>query len=174
MQNTTGMAKSRGRASGCLIQFLVLVVAGYWLISWLLQRAQMAGNAATHAANSAPGIIDRWAQSKDPTATPREIVQRASAATQEKINECLRDIAHGSEVFRSRMPACANSSGNALEQCIYHRVLYDDEAALAQAYGCSRHYQDEVDTLGKTSLYVLLKSQICGIGQWVGLEVCRQ
>jgi hypothetical protein len=51
-------------------------------------------------------------------------------------------------------------------------VLYDDNVALTQGYSCSRQYQDQVDTVAKTGVAVWLKSKVCGIGQWIGLNGC--
>jgi hypothetical protein len=67
---------------------------------------------------------------------------------------------------------CANSTGQAFEQCMYKRVLYDDNVALTQGYSCSRQYQDQVDTLARTGVSVWLKSKVCRIGQWIGLSGC--
>ena len=129
----------------------------------LWQRAQDAANKAAH----------QYADSKDPTAFSREATARAVAATQASINSCLSAIAHSDDTLRQRMPVCANLSGKPFEQCMYSNVLYDDNTALTQAYACSRQYQGEVDTIGKSGAYVWLKGQVCGIGQWIGLRVCQ-
>lgn len=126
------------------------------------------------AQEGAKKVADRYAQSKDPTASTREATDRAVAATQAAINSCLSAIAHSDDTLRSRMPVCANLSGKPFEQCMYSKVLYDDNTALTQAYACSRQYQGEVDTLGRAAAYVWLKGQVCGIGQWIGLKVCQQ
>ncbi|HEY2035734.1 MAG TPA: hypothetical protein VGG96_01885 [Steroidobacteraceae bacterium] len=115
----------------------------------------------------------KWAQSKDPTANARETADRAAAATQAQINSCLSAVAHSDDKLRARMPACANTTGKPFEQCMYKSVLYDEPMALTQGYSCSRHYQEEVDTLGKAGAYVWLKSKVCGIGQWLGLKACQ-
>jgi|SRR5579863_3247931 len=68
-------AKSRGGGSGCFMRFLVLIVVGYLLISWIprcaQQAPQMAANTARQAArgvvsaaadavsNSGRGLLDR-------------------------------------------------------------------------------------------------------------------
>lgn len=114
----------------------------------------------------------KWAQSKDPTANARETAARAAADTQAKINSCLATVAHSYDALRQRMPACAGVTGRAFEQCMYTRVLYDDNVALTQGYSCSRQYQDQVDTLARTGVSVWLKSKICGIGMWIGLKGC--
>lgn len=126
------------------------------------------------AQEGAKKVAQRYAESKDPTASSRETVQRASAITQTSINSCLMTIAHNDDTLRTRMPACANLGGKAFEQCMYSKVLYDNDTALTQGYACSRQYQQEVDTLGRSAVYVWLKGQVCGIGQWIGLEVCQQ
>ncbi|HEX5461356.1 MAG TPA: hypothetical protein VFX20_15435 [Steroidobacteraceae bacterium] len=125
------------------------------------------------AQDGARKATDQYAESKDPTAFSRETVQRASAQTQASINSCLSGIAHSDATLRSRMPLCANLSGKPFEDCMYSKVLYDDNTALTQGYACSRQYQQEADTLAKAGAYVWLKGQVCGIGQWIGLEVCR-
>jgi hypothetical protein len=114
-----------------------------------------------------------WARSKDPTANAREMADRAAAASQADINACLSAIAHSDDKLRMRMPDCANTSGNAFEDCMYKKVLYDDNVALTEGYSCSRHYQQEVDTVAKAGAYVWLKSKVCGIGQWLGLKACQ-
>lgn len=120
----------------------------------------------------ARNIWHKWAQSKDPTANQRETAERAAAEIQAKINSCLSAVAHSYDALRQRMPACANTTGHAFEQCMYQRVLYDDNVALTQGYSCSRQYQDQVDTVAKTGVAVWLKSKVCGIGQWIGLNGC--
>jgi hypothetical protein len=82
-------------------------------------------------------------------------------------------LVHGDGILRSRMPACAKLSGKPFEDCMYAKVLHDNPVAVTQGYSCSRHYQDEVDALVKAGAYVGVKSKVCGIGQWVGLEVCQ-
>ncbi|HZT01646.1 MAG TPA: hypothetical protein VFA39_05205 [Steroidobacteraceae bacterium] len=126
------------------------------------------------AQDGARKLADRYAQSKDPTASSRETVQRAAALTQASINSCLSAIAHSDDTLRARMPACVNLSGKGFEGCMYSKVFYDDNTALTQAYACSRQYQGQVDTLGRAAAYVWLKGQVCGIGQWIGLRVCQQ
>jgi|SRR6185437_1631089 len=130
----------------------------------LWQRAQEGATKAAH----------QYAESKDPTASSRETVQRASALTQASINGCLSGIAHSDATLRTRMPVCANQSGKSFEDCMYSKVLYDNNTALTQGYACSRQYQQEADTLAKAGAYVWLKGQVCGIGQWIGLKVCQQ
>ena len=130
----------------------------------LWQRAQEGARKAAH----------QYAESKDPTASSRETVQRASALTQATINSCLSGIAHSDATLRTRMPVCANLSGKSFEDCMYSKVLYDNNTALTQGYACSRQYQQEADTLAKAGAYVWLKGQVCGIGQWIGLTVCQQ
>lgn len=129
-------------------------------------------SAAQQALDLAKKLGKKWAQSKDPTANARETAQRAAADTQAKINSCLAGIAHSYDALRQRMPACANSTGKAFEQCMYKSVLYDDNVALTQGYSCSRQYQDQVDTLAKTGLSVWLKGKVCRIGLWIGLNGC--
>lgn len=125
------------------------------------------------AADWAKKAAQKWAQSKDPTANARETADRAAAASQADINRCLAAIADSDETLRGRMPACANTSGKAFEDCMYKSVLYDDNVAVTEGYSCSRHYQDEVDTLARAGAYVWLKSKVCGIGQWLGLKACQ-
>jgi hypothetical protein len=98
---------------------------------------------------------------------------RAAAASQADVNRCLAAIADSDNTLRGRMPACANTSGKAFEDCMYKSVLYDDNVAVTEGYSCSRHYQDEVDTLARAGAYVWLKSKVCGIGQWLGLKACQ-
>jgi hypothetical protein len=134
---------------------------------------QHAVNGARKAEEGAKKAAQQYAQSKDPTAFARDTTQRATAATQASVNSCLSAIAHSDESLRARMPLCASLSGRAFEQCMNQKVLFDDPAALGQGTACSRHYQDEVDTLAKAGAYVWLKGQVCGIGQWIGLKVCQ-
>jgi len=129
--------------------------------------------ALQQAADWARKAAKRWARSKDPTANARETADRAAAASQADINRCLAAIADSDGTLRGRMPACANTSGKAFEDCMYKSVLYDDNVAVSEGYSCSRHYQDEVDTLAKAGAYVWLKSKVCGIGQWLGLKACQ-
>lgn len=135
---------------------------------------QHAVDGARKAEDAAKRAARRYAESKDPTANARETAERAAAATQAQVNSCLSGVAHGDDTLRARMPACANLSGKPFEQCMYSKVLYDNPVATTQGYSCSRHYQEEVDTLGKAGAYVWLKSKVCGIGRWVGLKVCQQ
>lgn len=135
---------------------------------------QHAVDDARKAEDAARKAAQRYAASKDPTANSREAAQRFAAATQAATNSCLSGIAHGDDTLRSRMPACANLSGKPFENCMYAKVLYDNPVATTQGYSCSRHYQDEVDTLAKAGAYVWVKSKVCGIGQWLGLKVCQQ
>ena len=137
----------------------------------LWQHAVSGANAAAAAARKA---ARQYAESKDPTAFSRETTQRATAATQAQINICLSAIAHNDDTLRARMPACAGLSGIPFEQCMYSKVLFDNNTALTQGYACSRQYRQEVDTLGKAGAYLWLKGQVCGIGQWIGLRVCQQ
>ncbi|HJS88354.1 MAG TPA: hypothetical protein VJ738_00125 [Steroidobacteraceae bacterium] len=115
----------------------------------------------------------KWAQSKDPTAASREATARAVATTQADINACLAGVAHGSDTLRQRMPVCANTSRKDFESCMFDKVLYDDPYAKSQGLLCLRHYQEQVDSLGKAGVYVWLKGKICGVGQWIGLQVCQ-
>ena len=123
-------------------------------------------------ANWASNAWKKWAQGKDPTANSRAATDRAVAITQADINSCLAAIANSDETLRKRMPACANTSGKPFEDCMYQSVLYDDNVAVTQGYSCSRHYQDQVDTLARSGALVWLKSKVCGIGQWIGLKGC--
>lgn len=125
------------------------------------------------AMDQAERLAKKWAQSKDPTAASREATARANAATQADINACLAGVAHGSGTSRARMTACANTGGKDFENCVFDRVLYDDPYAKSQGLLCLRHYQEQVDSLGKAGAYVWLKGKICGIGQWIGLQVCQ-
>jgi len=67
----TSKARSRGGGSGCFMRFLVLIVIGYLLISYIprcaQQLPQMAGNAAAHAANgvanAAGNTVSGWGRS---------------------------------------------------------------------------------------------------------------
>jgi len=131
---------------------------------------------AVNAANKAKEAAHQYVDSKDPTAaaSSSETAQRGSALTQASINSCLAAIAHGDDTLRARIPACANLSGKPFEDCMYSKVLYDNNTALTQGYACSRQYQGEVDTLGRSAAYVWLKGQVCGIGQWIGLRVCQE
>lgn len=135
---------------------------------------QHAVSAARKAGEGIKKVAQHHAQSEDPTALARESAARASAATQAQINLCLSGIAHNDDTLRSRMPACANLSGKPFEDCMYSKVLYDNNTAVTQGYACSRQYQQQVDTLARTAAYVWLKGQVCGIGQWIGLRVCRR
>jgi len=121
--------------------------------------------------NWGENLWKKWAQSKDPTAGARDMTAQAAAAIQGKINMCLAGVAR-SNGLSQRMPACANTSGRAFEQCVDTHVLYDNEVALTQGYGCSRQYQDQIDQFAKAGLAVWLKSKVCGIGQWLGLKGC--
>ena len=114
----------------------------------------------------------KWAQSKDPTAGARDMTAQAIAAIQKKLNACIAAVGHSTDTLRQRMPLCANSSGKDFEQCMYAHVLYDDNTALTQGYACSRQYQDEIDQFAKAGTSVWLKSKVCGIGQWLGLNGC--
>jgi len=114
---------------------------------------------------------NKWVQGKDPTANTRETVDRATAELQAKRNACLVDVARNNGL-RSRISACANTSGRVFEECMYTLVLYDNDMALTQGYACSRRYQDQIDTFARTGVSVWLKSKICGIGQWIGLNGC--
>jgi hypothetical protein len=136
-------------------------------------RPQSGTPAWQQAADWAKRAAQKYAQSKDPTANARETADRAAAASQTDINRCLAAIADSDNTLRGRMPACANTSGKAFEDCMYRSVLYDDNVAVTEGYSCSRHYQDEVDTLVKAGAYVWLKSKVCGIGQWLGLKACQ-
>lgn len=136
---------------------------------------QQAVNAAKKAREGAQKAAHQYVDSKDPTASSssQEIAQRGAALTQSAINSCLTAIAHNDDILRSRMPACTNLSGKLFEDCMYSNVLYDNNIAISQGYACSRQYQGEADTLGGTGVYVWLKGQVCGIGQWIGLRVCQ-
>lgn len=136
---------------------------------------QQAVNAANKAKEAARKAAHQYVDSKDPTAssTSQELAQRGSALTQAAINSCLAAIAHGDDILRDRMSACANLSGKTFEDCMYSKVLYDNNIALTQGYACSRQYQDKADTLAQSGAYVWLKGQVCGIGQWIGLKVCQ-
>lgn len=133
--------------------------------------ARKAGKAAGDAAENA---ARQYAQGKDPTAPARDVTQHSLAATQAAINSCVSAIAAGNATFSARMPLCVNQSGKDFEVCVTQKVLGDDPSAVYQAANCSRQFQDEGNQLGKSAVYVWLKGQVCGIGQWIGLGVCRQ
>ncbi len=125
------------------------------------------------AVDLAKRLLTKWAQSKDPTADAGEVAQRSAEAIQRDVNLCLAQVAHPDDTLRSRMPRCAALTGKPFEDCMFSQVLSDNDTALTAGYACKKHYQSQVTTIGKTSVYVWMKGKICGVGQWLGINACK-
>lgn len=132
------------------------------------------------AKERAQRLARQWLESKNPTGAQRELADRSTATTLAQIDACLaavartRDQENGNDTLQRRMPLCANTSGRAFADCMETKVLYDDPIAVTQGYACWRNYQQQADTVAKTGAYVWLKGKICGLGMWIGLQVCQE